>query len=59
MVEANTLRNMLSNSGFFQIMSVATSVIVESRGVESDSYRFAMMYTPMNTGVYIDSIALF
>jgi hypothetical protein len=49
--------DVLEATGFLQIMSVATSVIIDSdeHDVDPDSYRFAMMYTPMSTGEYTDN----
>jgi len=47
--------DVLEATGFLQVMSVATSVIIDNHDVDPDSYRFAMMYTPMSTGPYTDN----
>ena len=46
----------LNSTGFLEIMAVATDVIIQkSRNKTSDPYRFALMYTPMNTGEFSDN----
>ena len=45
----------LNTTGFLQIMSVATDVIIQEYGVSNDTYRYSMMYMPMNTGIYYDN----
>jgi hypothetical protein len=49
---------LLDSSGFLQLMSSATSSIIEKRSsLTPEEYRFSLLYTYMDTGDFTDNTA--